>query len=238
MKTKTIILISTAILLITACVTGAILVNKDKDKDVDVTIPETTTIEETEETSVAETEEISILETEEEIILETEEETSQETEEETSQETEEETTILETEEETTFIETEPIPEYTVTPMNGIMYTSSYVNVRKGPATTYDKVGSFNKGTEITITGRASTGWYEIDFEGNKAYLSDTLVQDTKPSQEQEKPPVKENKEPEPVFETDKYGCYTEKGLIDMCEYYGLSMGAESDPDLYNGEHFD
>lgn len=54
------------------------------------------------------------------------------------------------------------------------YTTGGVNLRKGPATSYDKVGYLSGGTEIQIQGfKSNKGyvWYEIEYEGDIVYVS-------------------------------------------------------------------
>jgi len=103
--------------------------------------------------------------------------TEPETEEEavTEPETETETEIA-TEVESVTEEAEAI-EYTVTPMEEVsMYASKSVNVRKGPSTDFDRVGALAHGQEVKVTGQASTGWFEITYKDEKAYVSDKYLQ--------------------------------------------------------------
>ena len=74
----------------------------------------------------------------------------------------------------------PAPEYTVTSMDATMYAKQSVNVRKGPSTDYEKVGSLSQGQKVKVTGKASTGWYEISYDGATAYVSGSYLTDTKP----------------------------------------------------------
>lgn len=75
--------------------------------------------------------------------------------------------------------TEQPAAYTVTEMAATMYVKDAVNLRQGPGTEYSKVGNLAKGQQVTVTGQADNGWYQLDsgaFVSNK-YLSDTeLVQ--------------------------------------------------------------
>ncbi len=61
-----------------------------------------------------------------------------------------------------------------------MYANSLTNVRSGPSASYSKISSLNLGSQVTITGKASNGWYEITLDGKKGYVSSTLLQSTKP----------------------------------------------------------
>lgn len=131
--------------------------------------------------------EAAVLETETETEteqVETETETSKEAElitTEAVEEIEEESTVeteTETEAETETVEEEPETiEYEVTPMDEVsMYASNAVNVRKGPSTDFERVGALKHGQEVKAVGIASTGWYEIMYGEDKAYVSDKYLQ--------------------------------------------------------------
>ena len=56
------------------------------------------------------------------------------------------------------------------------------NIRSGADTSYDKAGSLKKYEQITVTGKASTGWFRIKTaDGKEAYISDTLITTEDPS---------------------------------------------------------
>ena len=46
-----------------------------------------------------------------------------------------------------------------------------VNVRKGPGTSYAKVGLITKGTKIGVTGKTSGVWSQVVFKGTSAWIS-------------------------------------------------------------------
>lgn len=72
--------------------------------------------------------------------------------------------------------------YTVDEMSAIMYVSiSSLNVRTGPSADYDKLTVVYEGDALTVTGRASTGWYRILIEGQEGYVSSTYVTAVKPN---------------------------------------------------------
>ncbi len=83
-------------------------------------------------------------------------------------------------------ETEPgktsLPAYKVTPLeeSTVMYASTSLNVRQGPSTDYEVVGSLNRGEDVTITGQADTGWYEILYHDEKDFVSNEYVLSEKP----------------------------------------------------------
>ena len=80
-------------------------------------------------------------------------------------------------------ETPKLPEYTVTAFEEVkvMFASNAVNVRKGPTTDFDRVGGLNRGQEVSVTGQADTGWYEIAYGEEKAFVSDHYLQNEKPA---------------------------------------------------------
>lgn len=82
-----------------------------------------------------------------------------------------------------------LPEYTVSAFEGerTMYASTAVNVRKGPATDFERVGGLRRGQEVTATGQADTGWYEIVYGESKAYVSNKYLQQEKPAEPEPQP---------------------------------------------------
>lgn len=64
-----------------------------------------------------------------------------------------------------------------------MYASNAVNVRKGPTTDFERTGGLNKGQEVSVTGQADTGWYEIVYGDGRAYVSGHYLQKEKPVEE-------------------------------------------------------
>lgn len=48
-----------------------------------------------------------------------------------------------------------------------------VNVRSGPAMTYDRLGQLESGDVVVVTGRSDTenNWLQIDFEGNPGWVA-------------------------------------------------------------------
>lgn len=130
---------------------------------------------------------VSEVETESESVQETEQNT-EEAETETTEETEElptkeeqETIPVEskneTETEKTTVEEKEKIEYTVTQVEEVsMYAATAVNVRQGPSTNFERVGALKAGQEVKVTGEASTGWYEIAYGEERAYVSNKYLQ--------------------------------------------------------------
>ena len=104
-------------------------------------------------------------------------------------ETEEETEIpeeTEVTEETETTETElpeetETPAFAVTELSATKYATQTVNVRKGPGSDHEKLGSLTAGQKVTVTGQADTGWFRIDYNGEEGYVSDKYLSDQKVS---------------------------------------------------------
>lgn len=75
-----------------------------------------------------------------------------------------------------------LPAYEVTPLKEatVMYAAASLNVRQGPSTGYEIVGSLDYGEDITVTGQADTGWYEIEYQDGRDFVSDEYVLAEKP----------------------------------------------------------
>lgn len=90
-------------------------------------------------------------------------------------------------------------EYTVTTFEEtkIMYASNPVNVRKGPTTDFERVGGLSRSQEVTVTGQADSGWYEIIYGEDKAFVSKHYLQDEKPVDEPAQPETPQPAAPQP-----------------------------------------
>lgn len=63
-----------------------------------------------------------------------------------------------------------------------MWAKSEVNIRENGSTGYRKIGSLNKGDQVTVTGIDSTGWYEIrKSDGTVGHVSDKYLTEEDPS---------------------------------------------------------
>jgi len=63
-----------------------------------------------------------------------------------------------------------------------MWAVSNVNCRDGASTSYNKVGSLKQYEKVTVTGIASTGWYQITKEdGTIVYVSNKYLSEEDPS---------------------------------------------------------
>ncbi len=73
-------------------------------------------------------------------------------------------------------------DFTVEEMSATMYATISLNVRSGPSTDFDRVGALAEGEAVTVTGRASTGWYRIEFNGKEGYVSNVYMTSDRPAQ--------------------------------------------------------
>ena len=132
---------------------------------------------------------------------------------ETSEETSEETTETPTEE-TTEEPSEELPAYTVEDMSATMYAQKPVNVRSGPSTDYDKIGGLSKNQEVTVTGKASTGWYRISYNGIDGFVAASYLGNEKvvePTTEQ--PPSEQPPSEQPPSDPPSGGENMEDGVF-------------------------
>ena len=76
-------------------------------------------------------------------------------------------------------ETSSEPDYRITVYEEerTLYTSTGVNVRKGPGTEYEQVELLTKGAAVTVTGETDNGWYQILRDGNVAYIKSEFLQE-------------------------------------------------------------
>lgn len=66
-----------------------------------------------------------------------------------------------------------------------MWATQIVNCREGASTEYNKVGSLTEDEEVSVTGIASTGWYQITREdGTIVYVSEKYLTEKEPAKEE------------------------------------------------------
>ena len=70
-----------------------------------------------------------------------------------------------------------------------MFTNTGINVRSGPSADKDKVGFLKAGAEILVTGKVSNGWYEIEYNGGKSFVSGDYVSAEAPEPAPEEAPA-------------------------------------------------
>jgi len=56
----------------------------------------------------------------------------------------------------------------------ITLASGTVNIRSGPATTYDKIGAMSAGDKLTVSGESGY-WYIVSYNNSKGYVAKWLV---------------------------------------------------------------
>lgn len=93
----------------------------------------------------------------------------------------------------------------ITALDKVMYAQGNVNTRSGPSTDYTKIGGLSVNQEVKVVGQStSTGWYEIEVNGEKQYVSNKYLGDRKIEVVQEEAentsmvPPQENVTPDPV----------------------------------------
>lgn len=80
-------------------------------------------------------------------------------------------------------------DFTVEDLTATKYATISLNVRSGPSTEFGRIGALNEGDEVKVTGRASTGWYRIEYKGETGYVSNIYLSDDKPASAPEKKPA-------------------------------------------------
>lgn len=94
---------------------------------------------------------------------------------------------IEVEEEESITEAEETaPEYIVKDIKEKdMYAQSDCNIRKGPSTDYDKVGSLSKAQKVTVNGKVTykdKTWFRLKTtDGSEQFVASSLLYDNKPS---------------------------------------------------------
>lgn len=73
-------------------------------------------------------------------------------------------------------------ELQVTELSAQGEITSDVNIRKGPSTDYDKIGTVRVGETIPVTGETADGWYRVTYQGQEGYIYGKYmtVQQTEP----------------------------------------------------------
>jgi uncharacterized protein YraI len=68
------------------------------------------------------------------------------------------------------------PTATPAPANAEVTTNDVVNIRQGPGTNYNLVGSAQAGTKFRVTGKNQAGdWWQIDYNGQPGWVFGQLV---------------------------------------------------------------
>lgn len=64
--------------------------------------------------------------------------------------------------------------YTAVDSGTLSVNGTNVNIRSGPGTEYQSIGSVSSGTTLTITGK-SDNWYQVNYNGRKGYIIEDYV---------------------------------------------------------------
>lgn len=89
---------------------------------------------------------------------------------------EEEEAFTEAEEAETAEVQEEGSTYTYQELNQVMYASQSVNVRSLPGKEGEKLGGLTNGEQVTVTGQCNeTGWYQVEYKGQKAFVSNQYL---------------------------------------------------------------
>ena len=82
-----------------------------------------------------------------------------------------------------------IPEVIFTNVDETVYAISSVNIRSGPGTDYEIVGSLSYGQSILRTGIGSNGWSRVDHNDENAYISSSYLSTTAPASDTSQYPL-------------------------------------------------
>lgn len=73
-----------------------------------------------------------------------------------------------------------IVESDIETLDKTMYAQGNVNTRSGPSQDFEKIGGLAVNQEVKVTGQSKeTGWYEIEVNGSKQYVSNKFLADSK-----------------------------------------------------------
>lgn len=186
LKLRKVLIPTMAILMMTSQMTGCSSVEQSENEAmqasnefIEVTVPELMT-----ESEIANMEQSEQAESTEQEMQEVVEEALEIIEEQGIEEVTEDIVIVD--EAYEQIEEAGQAEFTVADLSLTMYAVNNCNVRKGPdADTYERVGAYNKGDEVIVTGKVNEAeWYRVSLsDGTEAYVSGSLLSETKPLQQ-------------------------------------------------------
>lgn len=119
-------------------------------------------------------------------------------------------------------------------ITGVRYAKQAVNVRSGPSTDYEKIGGLTFAQEVSVTGVADTGWYQIVLNGQNGYVSNKYLIDEKPKIQEvsnnlgygTSPAQAENSMPDSILDT---------GESTSSDFYAVYSEAEMNAALEKGD---
>lgn len=77
----------------------------------------------------------------------------------------------------------------LTAMQGTFYVISQntLNIRSGPSTKHEVIGTLKHGDQVTATGQTSDGWYQVSYNGSVGYVSSQYLSESVPPAASETP---------------------------------------------------
>lgn len=72
----------------------------------------------------------------------------------------------------------------VTTIDKTLYSTGSVRVRQSASTSSEVVGSLSKGQKVHAVGQTDNGWIQIEYSGQRAFVSGSYLSATKPAQTQ------------------------------------------------------
>lgn len=72
----------------------------------------------------------------------------------------------------------------VTTIDKTLYSTGSVRVRQSASTSSEVVGSLSKGQKVHAVGQTDNGWIQIEYSGQRAFVSGSHLSATKPAQTQ------------------------------------------------------
>ena len=104
-----------------------------------------------------------------------------------------------------------IEESQITATGKVINTDS-LNVRKGPSTSFDIIGTLGGGEKVKIVAK-SNNWYKIEYNGTHGYVSASYIElDTTESEQDDK--IKFNDVSQDYWAYSQIQSFVEKGYID------------------------
>lgn len=104
-----------------------------------------------------------------------------------------------------------IEESQITATGKVINTDS-LNVRKGPSTSFDIIGTLSDGEKVKIVAK-SNNWYKIEYNGTHGYVSASYIElDTTESEQDDK--IKFNDVSQDYWAYSQIQSFVEKGYID------------------------
>ena len=112
-----------------------------------------------------------------------------------------------------------------------MYATLSLNVRKGPDTSYDTIGSLEKNQTVTVTGTVNDShWVRVEYNGKTGYASGKYLSDKK-SESSTKKETAETKKDTTKTETKKENksSYTVKAIDKKTMYATTDLNVRKGP---------